>query len=520
MPGNRPNHRPAAVLLSLMLMMLVMPATAETLIDEAQLSASFNVTGTGNYDNENGRSILVYDISEYRDLTFVYCKGSLWSGSVSTVAANPSYNCPVTLSVGGTTIGSGTAGYNGLFNGAGTVIGIQIWVDIDEFDIGELYGPQTILLTPTSGTMFNGIRFVLPGSSFGASADRPAGFAFATPTDKRLHTGYHIVKSEYYWENQIDVTTDKINLIRNIDGRAYQSNIVASYDGVSFADSSTLDLQIPYVGSGSYTVTSPRGKIFSGVLGGGGSSSTTATATIYIVDSQTGYLLQGTDTRIQMMNASAEWEEVFNQTNFAGSAKIPLEKTTDPDGIPYYWIQSTRAGYQQVPETQIFSVYGDRQVIVEMEPTGGAPVDPGNAFVEFYVFDWLHNPINHVVVKIGGEYRYTNRQGWVQYELPKNTTYTYTLTAPGYITTTGSVVVGADPRYRVDVEMQVGTVPTNTPTPGPGATPPPRDTRTNEEKGKAVIDLIADNAELIATLAILAAVMGLINLIMPGRRRR
>lgn len=342
---------------------------------------------------------------------------------------------------------------------------------------------------------------------------------------KKTTTGYFISvyanqlgRSKYYWTNVVDI--DEIpSVTRIIDGIAYPSHVKVSdnyiiyYNGTSNDDISISAVTGPYT----LQISDPLGLINETYTWGGAlSNDATATVSVYVVDSQTGYLLQGTDTRIQMMNASAEWEEVFNQTNFAGSAKIPLEKTTDPDGIPYYWIQSTRAGYQQVPETQIFSVYGDRQVIVEMEPTGAPPVDPGNAFVEFYVFDWLHNPINHVAVKIGDEYLYTNRQGWVQYELPKNTTYTYTLTAPGYITTTGSVVVGADPRYRVDVEMQVGTVPTNTPTLAPGETPgatPTPDHRTNEQKGQAVIDMIADNAEGIGALGLLCLLTGLLKLL-------
>src|SRR5690606_22670250 len=109
-----------------------------------------------------------------------------------------------------------------------------------------------------------------------------------------------------------------------------------------------------------------------------------------------------------------------------------------------------------------------------------------------------------------------------QIEVAKNASYPYSVSKSGYVTIEGTATVADGPRYVVNVVLGPGTVPTYTPGPGetpggPGATPTP-DRRTNEQKGQAVIDMIADFAEPIALLAIVATVFGLMQMMMPRRR--
>lgn len=198
---------------------------------------------------------------------------------------------------------------------------------------------------------------------------------------------------------------------------------------------------------------------------------------------------------------------------------------TDEDFDRYYTVSVSLPGWtQKVTNFKFYPAFIPRSgdwIRVEMLPDTDGPADPEKTYIMFFVRDIHANPLERASIEIAGQYWHTNSAGHVAVEVPKNSTTAYTVRKTGHVSISGSAAVGAEGSYVVNIALGPA-LPDRTPGPGddPGATPPPRDTRTNEEKGKAVIDLIADNAELIATLAILAAVMGLINLIMPGRRRR
>ena len=187
-------------------------------------------------------------------------------------------------------------------------------------------------------------------------------------------------------------------------------------------------------------------------------------------------------------------------------------------------MSATVPGYQQVVPALFARVTGPTNIVVEMEPTAGGPEDPNNAYLEFYVRDIHANGIPNANVLVDGKTRWTNGQGYTQFEVAKNATYPYTVSKSGYMTIQGSAIVADGPRYVANVVLGPGTVPTYTPTLGPGETPggpgatPTPDTRTNEQKGQAIIDLIADFAEPIAILAILATIFGLMKMMTPGRR--
>lgn len=197
----------------------------------------------------------------------------------------------------------------------------------------------------------------------------------------------------------------------------------------------------------------------------------------------------------------------------------------DEDFQRYYTVNITLPGWtQKVTNYKFYPAFIPRSgdwIRVEMLPDTDGPADPEKTYIMFFVRDIHANPLERASIEIAGQYWHTNSAGHVAVEVPKNSTTAYTVRKTGHVSISGSAAVGAEGSYVVNIALGPA-LPDRTPGPGddPGATPPPRDTRTNEEKGKAVIDLLADNAELIATLAILAAVMGLINLIMPGRRRR
>lgn len=249
-----------------------------------------------------------------------------------------------------------------------------------------------------------------------------------------------------------------------------------------------------------------------------------AQVTIYVQNSQTGALLANANLAILAAAGGTE-TEILNTTLPGGTATYTLQPTGG--GIPnpdYYRAVATVPGFSQIIENHSFTLTGPHDVIIEMRPDSGGPLDPDRAYLEFYVRDIHANPISSASVQCDGRIKTTNSQGYAVFEVSKNATYPYVAKKSGYVTIEGTATVADGPRYVANVVLGPGTVPTYTPTLGPGETPggpgatPTPDTRTNEQKGQAIIDLIADFAEPIAILAILATIFGLMKMMTPGRR--
>lgn len=249
-----------------------------------------------------------------------------------------------------------------------------------------------------------------------------------------------------------------------------------------------------------------------------------AITTVYVRNSQTGALLANANLVISA-NVDGNFHEVVNETVPSGIYSIDLQPTGG--GIPnpdYYRLWVTLDGYNSQMPYVDFEMTGATTLYVYMEPTAGGPDDENKTYIEFYVRDLNANPIAGAAVTCGGYTLITNSAGYTQFELPNNAAYPYRVTKSGYVTIEGRAGVSAAPRHTVNVVLGAGEIPTHTPTlapgetpGGPGATPTP-DTRTNEQKGQAIIDLIADFAEPIAILAILATIFGLMKMMTPGRR--
>src|SRR5690606_7642062 len=156
---------------------------------------------------------------------------------------------------------------------------------------------------------------------------------------------------------------------------------------------------------------------------------------VYVKSSQTGALLN--DARIIIKDTTtAPWSEVVNQTLPSGHGVVSLAK--DPGFDPtQYQISATVPDYQQVVPALFFRVTGPMSVVVEMEPLEGGPVDEDNTFLEFYVRDLDGNGISNAQVFVDGQLRWTNAQGWIQFEVTKNASYPYTVSKSGYVTIEG-----------------------------------------------------------------------------------
>jgi hypothetical protein len=246
-----------------------------------------------------------------------------------------------------------------------------------------------------------------------------------------------------------------------------------------------------------------------------------ATVNIYIQNSQNGNLISNANLAV-LASTNGNEIEIINTTVQSGVASFTLQPTGGGSPNPdYYRAVATVPGFTQIVENHSFTLNGPHDVIIEMRPDSGGPLDPERAYLEFYVRDLNANPIPAASIQCGGRILQTNSAGYAVFEVAKNSTHPWIAKKSGYTTIEGTATVADGPRYVVNVVLGPGTVPTYTPTLGPGETPgatPTPDTRTNEQKGQEVIDLIADFALPIAILAILATLSGLLSMMMPRRR--
>ncbi|MFA7122033.1 MAG: hypothetical protein WC277_11185 [Bacilli bacterium] len=510
MPAHRrtlPDSIPLFGLVIVALLLLTPAASAELLTDEGSNYVTFDLESASRYGYSIIKVFKIYKIEDWDGLYFVYAK-TKHIQNPSVLMTNPSYNREVTLKIGDDVIGTGTAHYNGLFDSAGDVTGIQVWLDIDSWDSTGYTGTQKVSITPSSGTLFNGVKLgytthdqVSPTQPIGFHVDA---YDLASPI-----TAIHMARAHYYWQNDIHISDEFVSLTRNLDGNEYASNLQITSDSGYFADDSINNIDVPYIGTGTWNVTNPHGRIFEGTLVSDGVVPNAVT--VYVRNSQTGALLA--DAHIEIQDTTTDpWTEVVNQTLPSGQGTISLAK--DPGiHLTQYRIGVTVPGYQQVVPALFFRVVGPMNVVVEMEPVEGGPVNEDNAYLEFYVRDLNANGIANANVQVDGQLRWTNAQGYTQIEVAKNASYPYSVSKSGYVTIEGTATVADGPRYVVNVVLGPGEVPTYTPTPtAPGATPTP-DHRTNEQKGQAVIDMIADNAEGIGALALICLLMGLLKLL-------
>ena len=195
----------------------------------------------------------------------------------------------------------------------------------------------------------------------------------------------------------------------------------------------------------------------------------TSPVAIYVKSSQTGELLANAHVTIKATTA-VPWREVVNQTLPSGQGTVYLTKDSGFNPTQYS-INVKVPGYQQVHPGLFFRVTGPMSVVVEMEPTEGGPVDENKTFLEFYVRNLDDNPVSNAMVSVAGQTRWTNAQGYTQFEVAKNTGYSYTVSKAGYVTVKGSATVGDGPRYTVNVVLGPETVPTQPPGTDPGTSP-------------------------------------------------
>ncbi len=522
MPGNRP----ALVLAALLLITLFVPAvSAEILIDEdfdyyLDSSGSYSVTSGGGTTTDTQTHLYINKIEEHPTVNYI----AVYTTGGSSYPAKGRYDVTYTLD---SVTKPGVVYIDHSTNALGQIVGARCTFFPYEWDIGTKTGPKIITVNKTFGshTVSGGSYYPTTGL-VGAYTVRHEGLTKVMRPNGQMT--FTIVSYKDFY-NHLTVDNDDLNTYNvqltraNAEGTRYISTFTAlNNDSAIFSDSTATDLNLYFADweIDRVSIDTGVGGIFVRELSGDDSSGgiSAASLTVYVQSSQTGALLADADLSLLASTGGTE-VEIINTTLPAGTATYTLQPTGG--GLPnpdYYRAVATVPGYTQIVENHSFTLTGPHDVIIEMRPDSGGPTDPENCYLEFYVRDFSANGIASASIQCNSQFKQTNSAGYAVFEVAKNATYPYKVSKSGYVTIEGTATVADAPRYVANIVLGPGSVPTYTPTPDPstgetpGATPTP-DTRTNEQKGQAVIDMIADNAEGIGALGLLCLLVGLLKLL-------
>lgn len=147
---------------------------------------------------------------------------------------------------------------------------------------------------------------------------------------------------------------------------------------------------------------------------------------------------------------------------------------------------------------------------------------PDEIYVSISVETVNHYAIEGATVSAAGHVAQTNSLGACRLRLPTNSTVRYTVSAPRYTDTSGYILTGAV-NTQATIYLYPSATPRPTPPPGggePGADSTP-DYRTADEKAESALNILFDNVETFAGLAVIVLMVNMLFWIMPsgGRRR-
>jgi len=232
-----------------------------------------------------------------------------------------------------------------------------------------------------------------------------------------------------------------------------------------------------------------------------------ATVKFHYIDAKTGYYINNANLTIKYND-----QIIYQENGTSYWSEVQLEK-----GKTYAWIVEKEGYYEQSGTITVTESKHD--VYVYLIPIE-TPTDPtNNTIVSFFVINVENVPIQSAVVTLNGQSRVTNSNGYCYFEVAKNNTYSWMVSAHGYYGKSGIVSVGTEPAL-VKVVLDAIVAPTTTSPEGGtggggtgGFTPPSSSTL---EEG---INALYTNAGTLINLAILVTILNFLYMMMPRRRR-
>ena len=483
--SNRPptSRRPlATAALILLLVALISPASAETVIDDVltdytDTSSSYIYpAGTNNDGTATISSFYIAESALCNSLGYVYfevqrdqygyVKGTWKNGSVIQEGRHD-----IEYQVDGISY-PGVLYYETPTNLLGQIKSDRYTLFLNEWK-GTYTGPKSVNLP-----------FYMARNAYRSTLSH-------TPTNEtqniRLSDPLKYCKvavsytSGIQWKNRIVVEKDlygyEIGLFRTIEGIPYKSTIQFAKNGEDiFTSTKTGGYWIyPYLYDqiDEINVTNPNGRSFVYTLGDdpGGDPGGDPNVIVYVKNSQTGALIADANIVIDAL-VNGEYYPVANRTEPSGIFRITLQPTgggqPNPDG---YRLIVTADGYNN-PMPEINFTVDDYKLYLTclLDPIAGGPVNEAKTFIDFFVRDMSSNPISGATVKFGKYTLITNSAGYTVFEVDKNNNYSWTVSKSGYGALTGNAVIGADPRHTINTVLAPVVTPT-TPTPIPTSPP-------------------------------------------------
>jgi uncharacterized protein (DUF2147 family) len=348
------------------------------------------------------------------------------------------------------------------------VTSIRFTIFFDEWDIGDKIGTKTIVLS----------NWLWKGAHKGGSPTSPVVvYSTHTSSEKYVSGGfYYVVASWVEWKNHLNVIKEEgdyydITLIRNFNNMSYLSTIDLIKNAVTVAsDSENNNYHSIFALSEIDSIKiSAVGQEYNVPLGSSGEGDSTP-VTVYIRNSQNHALIANAHINISA-NVNGNFHEVVNETVPSGIYSSELQPTGG--GMPnpdFYRLIVTAEGYNSILSYFDFELDRVTKIYAYLDPTGGAPEDENNTFIDFYVRDMSANPISGATVNFGGYTLITNSAGYTIFEVAKNKTYSWTVSKSGYGSLTGNAVIGSNGRHTINTVLAPAVTPT-IPTAIPTSTP-------------------------------------------------
>lgn len=355
----------------------------------------------------------------------------------------------------------------------GTITRTKLTIFLNDWDIGNLTGRQDIALPFPRYAHFKGFT----------SGDSPVYICSGATGYSFPGTAYYTVASTISWKNHITIIEESqlpgynIDLERTILGDMYTSTINCTLDDtVLFTNTghgTSVNVWYPHGDIDTVKVTNPDGTEYIYALSEAGPDDPTgpgAPVTVYVRNSQTGALLANAHINISA-SVNGNFHEVVNETVPSGIYSIDLQPTGG--GMPnpdFYRLIVTAEGYNSILPYFDFEADRATKIYAYLDPTGGAPENENNTFIDFYVRDMSANPISGATVNFGGYTLITNSAGYTIFEVEKSKTYSWTVSKSGYGSLTGNAVIGSNGRHTINTVLAPAVTPT-IPTAIPTSTP-------------------------------------------------
>lgn len=297
-------------------------------------------------------SFQIYNIQNYPNLRTIYVKINIEyydNYNATEWLKYDSRRQSVDLLIGDELVGSGYLSYNGFYTD-GYMKVLQVWLTIEEWDIGTRMGTTTVTIQQTGDLPYTDLKCKFFFGSVSATSNYPAVFSLK-------FVGNYIVNDIFEWENTIDCNDTGIALMRNGD----YSTIEITTDSGVYTDSGFGDreyfLPAPY----NWNLTNPKGKTFTGSYDGitvpdpGGLTERTGTVTM---TDNNGTTITGFD--VTAVNAYTDQSYTVATDTDVAVITLPMERTIqirnpqtgvyEEAPVGYYRFYGQSPGYKMLNE--------------------------------------------------------------------------------------------------------------------------------------------------------------------------